>query len=336
MPVARKQSYQGDAGITVEPIPWRGGDQELASLSFTRPGNWLAIGNFFLAGTKRVKEVAAACNPDRVLCMWAVPAGWFGWRLWKTSRIPYDVWALGSDIWRIRNLPLGAMLLRAIMKDADRLFADGRQLAADVSAISGRECDFLPSSRRMPEPNVGLLPLQPTSRVHFLYVGRYHRNKGPDVLVEAVARLKTSAKEKLMLHMFGVGELKGDLMAAVQRRGLQSCVSINDTIDAREFSDYLSRVKYLVIPSRIESIPVVLSDGAQRGVPFIASDTGDVGTLVSEYGAGFVVPPSNPGALAAAIEQALVTDSSSFHSGSRRLAELFSVASACKRWTDGC
>ncbi len=332
MPVARKVSYHADPGITIEPIPWTGGDQELASLSLGRPSNWLVVARFFLAGIGRVRKVAAAGRPDRILCMWAVPAGVFGWRVWKTSGIPYDIWALGSDIWRVRSLPFGTFLLRRIMKHARRLFADGRRLSADVSRISGSACSFLPSARRLPEPDPVLPPLEPVSRRHFLFVGRYHRNKGPDILVEAAAKLSPAVKEKIKLHMFGVGILKNELLSLVRRHSLQECVVVHDAIDAREFSNYLSLVRFLIIPSRIESIPIVLSDAAQRGVPVIASDTGDLGTIVKEYDAGIVVPSSDADALARGIEEALSADVSRYRAGSLRLAARFDIGSICREW----
>ena len=36
-PVARKEIYRADPGITIVPTPWRGGDQELASMNLMNP-----------------------------------------------------------------------------------------------------------------------------------------------------------------------------------------------------------------------------------------------------------------------------------------------------------
>jgi hypothetical protein len=61
-----------------------------------------------------------------MLCMWAVPSGVFGLAGKLKTQIPYDVWALGSDIWKIRKIPwLGKVMLGWIMQGAAGVYADG-------------------------------------------------------------------------------------------------------------------------------------------------------------------------------------------------------------------
>ena len=62
----------------------------------------------------------------------------------KSLNKPYDVWALGSDIWRIRKIPLlGRFLLKKIIGRAERVFADGLGLCREVQEVSGRQCDWI-------------------------------------------------------------------------------------------------------------------------------------------------------------------------------------------------
>ena len=53
-PVARKQQYTPDAELTIEPLPWQGGDRELASLNMYSPVNWIIALTFFLKARKKV------------------------------------------------------------------------------------------------------------------------------------------------------------------------------------------------------------------------------------------------------------------------------------------
>jgi glycosyltransferase involved in cell wall biosynthesis len=62
---------------------------------------------------------------------------------------------------------------------------------------------------------------------------------------------------------------------------------------------------WLVIPSRIESIPLIFVDALQMRLPIIAADVGDLGKLVRRFGVGKVVPPTNHVALAAAMQAVL-------------------------------
>ena len=56
-PVARKETYQADPGLIIEPIPWDGGDQELASMNIFSPRNWPVFFKFFLRGRKNTINI---------------------------------------------------------------------------------------------------------------------------------------------------------------------------------------------------------------------------------------------------------------------------------------
>ncbi len=314
------------------PLPWLGGDRELASINFLNPLNWFVILHFLWSGCRESAHAARQYNADRLLCMWAVPSGVFGFWTKRQTKVPYDVWALGSDIWRIRKLPGGRRLLRWILSRADGVFADGMRLKDDVEQISGRECKFLPSARKLPPPQSNLRPLEPATCKHFLYVGRYHRNKGPDILIQAVAMLPEDAKRRIRVHMFGVGPLKQSLVSEVGARQLGNVVEVGGTIAAQELSNFLSRCAYMVIPSRIESIPVALSDAVQSGVPVLVTNVGDMGDLVNRYAAGIVIPNAVADQLAASMVDALSTNPSFYKTGVRQLASAFDVHQSSTTW----
>ena len=52
---------------------------------------------------------------------------------------------------------------------------------------------------------------------------------------------------------------------------------------------FFNNVTVLILPSRIESIPVILSDALQLDCNLIVTDVGDMGPLVRSYRAGMVV-----------------------------------------------
>jgi hypothetical protein len=177
-PVARKDHYRADDGLTIVPLPWRGGDQELASLNMYSPLNWINVLSFFARARRKVIEAHGEYRIDRTLCMWAVPSGLLGYWMKKAVKRPYDVWALGSDIWRTIGIPLlGRVLLKRIFDSADRVFADGIELAQDVEKIARRPCEFLPSSRLLPTLQSGNMRFRDTEHVNLLFVGRYHHRK---------------------------------------------------------------------------------------------------------------------------------------------------------------
>ena len=305
-PVARKHEYTPDDGMVIEPLPWQGGDRELASLNLYSPFNWYTVLVFFLKARQKVIQTHKQYKIDRTLCMWAVPSGLLGYMMSKSLNKPYDVWALGSDIWRIRKIPLlGRFLLKKIIGRADRVFADGLGLCREVQEVSGRQCEFLPSLRDLPGPCLTRTEAPDDDRIKLLFVGRYHYNKGPDLLLDAVWQLPQELKAKLDLRMYGVGSMKQALIKAVRQHELTSCISINDGIEAQKFVDELFRADYLVIPSRIESIPVVFSDAMQMGVPVIATPVGDLRALIEEHRCGVLADDVSASSLARALERVL-------------------------------
>ena len=80
---------------------------------------------------------------------------------------------------------------------------------------------------------------------------------------------------------------------------------IRGPIDAVGLANALAGAKVLAIPSRIESVPLILGDAIQAGCPVVATDCGDMGSVVVRYGLGVVVPPEDPGAMLAGIQRAL-------------------------------
>lgn len=332
-PVARKEQYTPDAGLIIEPLPWRGGDRELASLNLWSPANWPVIFDFIRRARTQAVQVHGRYDIDRTLCMWTVPAGLLGYRVKKMTGKPYDVWALGSDIWKIRKIPvLGRYLLKQILGSADRVFADGIGLCREVDALSGRPCEFLPSSRLLPSGETS--NERPCSElITLLFVGRYHRNKGPDLLLQAMLLLPQGLRTKVRLRMFGLGPLKQELLDFVARHHLDQQVTIGDGIDAVSLVEELSRSAYLVIPSRIESIPVIFSDALQMGTPVVATPVGDLGELITAHDCGIVAQDFSPRALTLAIETACTRRADSHWSRQAlNLSREFQIGNAAARW----
>lgn len=315
-PVGRKARYEADPGLAIIPTPWLGGDRELASMSLGSPRNWPVFIHFLLSGIWTTLRLNRQYQVERVLCMWTVPSGLFGLAGKLLQGIPYDVWALGSDIWKIRNIPLlGPWLLRRIVRHADRVFADGRQLAREVEALAGVPCLFLPSSRTLPLPEQGGRQADDNCRRRLVFVGRYHPNKGPDLLLRAVALLPPALRESIRVELFGFGPLREELLRLTAELGLEAVLKVNGPLPAAAFAETVAGAEFLVIPSRIDSIPVVFSDALQLGTPVIAMPVGDLEEIVGKTGCGVVAAAVTAEALAVALEEALGRGRAAFRHG---------------------
>lgn len=292
-------------GIAFDPalqgivLPWLAPSLALADLSAKNPWDVLRMLSLFALAPGRLRRtIRQSRRPDAVIALWAIPSGIFARRVKRLTGAPYVVWVLGSDVWKAPRFPGGRRMFRAVLGDAERAFADGSELAAAARALSGRDVEFLPSCRRLPPPPADGLP----DPVDVLFVGRYHPNKGPDVLLDAFELLRPR-RPGATVRLHGQGSMRGALER--RARGLGAGVDVLGPVSAVELSGTMARAGVLAIPSRIESIPLILGDATQAGLPVVASAVGDMGEVVEKYGLGRVVPPEDPVALAEALDAAL-------------------------------
>lgn len=326
---------KGMPGRYEEPFPvheyrWLGRETSLTSVDLGSPVGWLKAASLMGAGAV---SYLRACRSRRVsysLAMWAVPSGVFAYAAKRAMGVPYAVWALGSDIWRYEKHRLMGPLLKRVLDGADRLYADGEELADQVSRICGRPCSFLPSTRDLS----GVPPEAVTEdrpRPRFLFVGRWETNKGPDVLVEAAARYLERGGAG-SFDLFGEGSMAASLRERIASHGIGGRVRLHGVIGAGGLVGRLAWCDYLVIPSRIESIPVIFSDALQRDVPVVATEVGDLGRLVKEWAVGLTAPPDDPDALAGAFLELETVDRASFAESVRRAARHFALGEIAERF----
>ncbi|MDP8254258.1 MAG: glycosyltransferase [Candidatus Alcyoniella australis] len=317
-----------DPGIELVEYPWLGTETSLTSVRLNSPAGPFKAASLLTLGARALRRHIEQRGCDAVLAFWAIPGGLIARSACLPLGVPYAVWALGSDIWRYEHSRLVGPTLRRVLRDATALYADGLELAQRVEAVAGRKCAFAPSSRRLPDPDD--LPNLDQSKKQLLFVGRYHPNKGPDVLLEATQLLHRELPD-MRLSVFGQGELQSSLTARAARPDLDGCVEVGGFIGAQRFAAHLDQVDALVIPSRIESIPVVLSDAAQRGTPLVVTDVGDMGALVRQYSAGEVARPEDPADLARAMGEVLERGRGAYALGLAALAALFDIESTMQQ-----
>lgn len=128
------------------------------------------------------------------------------------------------------------------------------------------------------------------------WVGRLGWEKGPDILVEAAGRLRDL---DLSFCIVGDGPGRPALVERARDQGL-------DVHWAGAVADawrLFTAFDLLVLSSRTEGTPMVLLEAMHAGVPIVATAVGGVPDIVEE-GAGWLVPPGDPDALAVAMRHA--------------------------------
>lgn len=264
----------------VEIYRFNAGSRPLSLLSPMRPWHWPRI----LGALRSLQRQTLAANVDRrlthTLALWILPSGWAARTLLRRQGVPYSVWALGSDIWSLGRLPGVRSMLATVAAGASAAFADGHALARDAERLCQRPFEFLPSARALDVVRAG--PVRTAKPYRYLFLGRWHPNKGIDLLLDALDSLADEDWSHIHeLHIAGGGPLEELVQARVMRLQLAGRpVRLNGFLGTEEASAAFGVADRLLLPSRIESIPVVFSDAMAAGVPIVAMPVGDLPALL--------------------------------------------------------
>ena len=326
----RKGGKREDEAVNVTWFPWRGGDRPLSRMRLTHMGDLIGVVSLMQGGSQGIRAFVREKRIEAIMAMWAVPSGWWALQARERFGVPFAVWALGADIWTYSRYPGIRQVVIKVLKKADLLYADGMELGRGVERLSGRTCDFLSTTRALPAEAVEPADLE-AGLTHFLFVGRWERVKGIDVLLEAV-RLLAARRQDFRLHLFGAGSLEEMIEETIEAHGLGDRIRVGGYATPETVTAYLKSCRAMVIPSRMESIPVVFSDALQMDVPLVVTDVGDMGELTRTYEVGLAVPSEDSGKLAEAMETVIEEGTERFRYGVTRLARLFSLEENAARF----
>jgi glycosyltransferase involved in cell wall biosynthesis len=129
-------------------------------------------------------------------------------------------------------------------------------------------------------------------------VGRLVPEKDHECLLRAVALARPSVPD-LRVWIVGGGVLANYLETLRDELALGECVHFFG--DRRDVGGFLARADVFVLSSRTEGLPVSLLEALAAGLPMIVTDVGGMSEVVKPSGAGTIVAPSDPQALATAI-----------------------------------
>jgi glycosyltransferase involved in cell wall biosynthesis len=133
-----------------------------------------------------------------------------------------------------------------------------------------------------------------------LYFGTLRPYKGVEVLLEAFRQVEGA-------ELWVVGNPLGTSPARLRELAPPNVRFVTRYVTDPEAPAFLRRADLLVLPHLKVDQSGVLFAGLAFGKAMVLSDVGGFGELVREHGAGRLVPPGDPGQLAAAIN-ALLAD----------------------------
>jgi len=202
---------------------------------------------------------------------------------------------------RVMKTPSRSALTSRIYRDAAAVTALSRAIAGVLAErFPGLDAAVIPSALAAVEPDTGRAAEIRGGLPGAFIVGNVAAldvAKGQLDLLDAARRLAVDHPDTGFV-LVGDGP-DGDAI----RTAAQGLRNVHFTGFVDDVPDWLAAFDVFAFPSHHEGLGSVLLQAMAAGIPVVASDTGGIPELIRHEETGLLVPPRDPGALAAAIER---------------------------------
>jgi len=285
--------------------------------------------------------VLTARRPDLLVSLYATPsflgglrlAWWRGWRTALWVEVTFDAW--------VRRRRWKEALKRIVFQRVDGIITagqDGRAFAMRYGVPSERvhiarhvvdveyfatEAATARPARDMIRSRLGL------SGVVFVYVGRLWWGKGTGPLLAAYTALEREFPGRTSLLIVGDGPEEARIAQAARSEGLS--VKLAGFRQRAELPSMYAAGDVFVFPTLGDPYGLVVDEAMAAGLPVISTTAaGEIRERVVDDVNGYLVPPNDPVALAAAMRR-LAADPALRNRMGSRSAEMI-VAYTPDRW----
>ncbi len=146
-----------------------------------------------------------------------------------------------------------------------------------------------------------MVPVEPMSTAaDLVFVGELRMLKGPDVLIDAIARLHRNGRP-VTAAIAGDGPDRAALIQQITNAGLAGSIRFLGHSPARQA---FAQGQVLVVPSRAESLPYIVLEAAGASLPILATRVGGIPEIFGSPEP--LLPPGDAQALADAILAKLI------------------------------
>jgi len=143
-----------------------------------------------------------------------------------------------------------------------------------------------------------------------LFVGGIEERKGLHVLIDAIAAIKQTIPA-IKLHIVGgirKASYYNDLLNQIVNLGLQDSIVFKNHLSNSELMQEYSEAALFVLPSKEESLGVVLLEAMATGTPIVASNIGGIPDIIEDGQNGYLVNYGDSQAMASSIIKLLSDD----------------------------
>lgn len=317
----KKEKYKK---VPVTWFDWGGGTEKFGNWKLYNPVYLIKFLKLMILGQTKAIEFAKKNKLDYCLACWAIPSSIFAFRIKNKLKIPYAAWSLGSDVNKYSRIFILNKLISISLNNANVLFANSFALCEKVEKLVSKKCYFLPAITNFNKRSKTNSKSK-RDKFTFLFVGRLEKVKGPDILIDAIKKLSKNNKN-FTVNILGDGTMKKELKNL--SKDYKNFVNFHGWADENKVSFFMQNSDCLIIPSRSESLPLVMIEAAKRNLAIIATDVGDCKRVIDKYKIGATVDIVEPGNLSKIMQKMLKGEIYIQEKGFETLAKDFSQSKA--------
>lgn len=144
------------------------------------------------------------------------------------------------------------------------------------------------------------------NNLKLLWIGRFHRGKGVDYLVDAFKLLHPKYPD-LKLTMVGRGHERNRIKTKIRYLKLDTCIDLIDFVPNEDIVKLYQGSTIFILPSLEEGVPRTILEAMSCGIPVVCSNLPQLVDIVSD--GGFLVPTKDPKVLADRVSEILSSES---------------------------
>ncbi len=275
----------------------------------------LQIPGFVAAQTRALAALADSIGCEVVHSLGVLPQGLAAaWVRGRQRRFTHVTSLCGSDAYFLPRIPGSRALARWIAARSDAVLAPAQSARECFDRVLGE-----PSNARRVPGGVDVIHFRSTESPRIsdpfpdgfvLYAGRLVEQKGLDVLLRALPRVR-ERHPGLGLVALGGGPLEEELRAFARELGLAAWVRFAGPVDRASVAAHLQACRAVCVPSIVdrrgqaEAAPPVLLEALAARARLVATDAGGVPDLIAPGHNGWLALAGDPDDLAARLLEAL-------------------------------
>lgn len=255
-------------------------------------------------------RLARDWRPDLTVAFFGIPGGPVAWLLRTRFGVPYIVSLRGGDVPGFDYGPeagplqrVSAPAIRFVWRRAVAVVGNGSGLSALAeAALPGLRVPVVPNG-----VNVAVVPSGVNAgararltTVPLLFVGRLVHQKGCDVLLDALGRVKHLP---FTLDIVGDGPDRAALQAQAAAAGIGDRVTFSGWVARERIGEHFRAAAAFALPSHIEGMPNAMLEAMAYALPVVATDVPGSRDLIDHERTGLLVPAASAESLAHAIER---------------------------------